>query len=877
MEAATRAIPPVGAASSGTRTAEPRKLVFKSPAAARITLKDLMEALASPNAVERNSAINNALASSAIWHAHGITIRGAARIKHFLTALGILNLSSAPLYLTPSPSVIEWDALSTTARIHTVRRVRPIVFPWTEFAIPVDTELVFNVDSEPSTASRTRRMGDTTLASGYLTETQAAEAPSLYITKWSEEWPIDDVLNNVPWPFSIYISIFRTLMLPILIYVLIACAETLHNTQERIRHVQQTARRTVSRVTELGASASRAVEHQLQTNFPTLYHYVPHHLPTVADITHMLISLPLTVLRGPAQVFESSVQHTTGALNTFLPTSAQLPSPRVIEWYEAQHARAVQRKHEIHATRTRAASQSQDETQPQTRAQPPSPTQAGRAQAESSGAAKQRASSGAGHASGPQMIQIPSSAHTSLYAHGTSPFGGGATVVRRARTRSASTGSPQSATPVLYGGPGPASSWNDWPSRPPLPVRASPTSSPSAASAAFHPSMSASSSAEHVLAGSPTATIPAHRARDTSAMLATEEAAQPEMKRARHGEDYGDTATSGWMQSGEREDVDTAHKHAMGDAGMADQPLGSVASSIRSSMAETSQKGSIAAGSGGSGSGNGVGGGGGKGKKTVTFTPSGIIPASASASGAGPRISPATKTTFTGTGPEGAVAAAAQLKYDTGALGIATDLGVMEPPSASIAAEQLGASLVGEEASPFAVTGDQGHSRSAETSIQQEQQQPQQALTTPERSPSSLSRTQVGSPSFDTGKETHIVHGDPSAELLSTTGSYGTASSSAVPEDTLEGGEEEEDEHGDEGGEGTQPGSGSEPPAAGPRRRHHLFGRRSGSSSSSGHDLGTGIRQKISGLRSKAKRSLLKGGGDVHDHSHGHGRDHGTP
>ncbi|KAK0523488.1 hypothetical protein OC834_005879, partial [Tilletia horrida] len=68
-----------------------------------------------------------------------------------------------------------------------------------------------------------------------------------------------------------------------------------------------------------------------------------------------------------------------------------------------------------------------------------------------------------------------------------------------------------------------------------------------------------------------------------------------------------------------------------------------------------------------------------------------------------------------------------------------------------------------------------------------------------------------------------------------------------------------DDEHGDEGGEGTQPGSGSESPAAGPRRRRHLFGRRSGSSSSSGHDLGTGIRQKISGLRSKAKRSLLKG------------------
>ncbi|KAL9939494.1 hypothetical protein V8E36_001311 [Tilletia maclaganii] len=329
-------------------------LVLKSDSQAKITLKHLIEALTSPDQVTRNSAINNALSSAAIYHAHAITIHGAARIKHFLTALSLFKLSSTSAQVRLSD--IEYDRLSSTAYIRTLRHVRPALLPFHEFQIPVMTTLVFNAHSDAGVPSVDTALAAAAIDDGKtVTRTVGAAAAgsgesgmtSLYITKWDEEWPSDSMFSTVPWPLTIYVSALRSLLLPLLVTLILALSELFYLAQEGTRHIQQQSRRSLSHLAQAISNTAHRTETQLRTTFPTLTYL----LPTLDQALSTLHSLPWNLLSGPARLLESSAQHTTEALNTLLPARAQLPSPRLLGWYEEQHARSVMRKHSIHAAR----------------------------------------------------------------------------------------------------------------------------------------------------------------------------------------------------------------------------------------------------------------------------------------------------------------------------------------------------------------------------------------------------------------------------------------------------------------------------------------------------------------------------------------------
>ncbi|KAE8234619.1 hypothetical protein CF326_g331 [Tilletia indica] len=639
-----------------------RKLIFKPSSTAKATLKTLMEALASNNPVERNSAINNHVAGQAVWHAHGITIQGAARIKHFLSALGMFNLNNNPVRVPLTE--IEWDALSTTARIHTIRRVRPILLPFVEFAIPVDTILVFNADSEPITAMPPLRQRLTALPVGgprappppeestIQSLGPDEEAPALFITKWEEQWPIDSILINLPWPLTIYAAVVRTLLMPLLVMLLIAWAELLFNIHERVRNLSHVGGRAISHISRWTSTATEAAGHQIQHYFPSLYHYPPRSLPSPRRAADATISAALTLLYGPARVLESSAQLTTETLNTFLPASAQLPSPRILEWYEEQHARSLKRQKAIHISRIRASSPRLRQT--------------------SQGTTHTAALAGTSSLSEdvPSIASVPKAPEITS-RKSESHF----------RSSSTSPTSTRSASHI----PGPRHPSSEMKPR----QRASSTSLPT------------SPASRHT---TPAAALSHRRAHDDTSMISDEGAGQPDLKRARHGQ----AEDTGEHEDGQESDVET-------DTGI---ETAEAASSVGSSQLAERKAGHAARS---------------KGKhKAVEFTQHGIIPMSGAGVGsrpADPRVSPATKTTFTSTltDPEGAIAMA-DVKHDTPrahswpASSVGGDAqhgpGTVIPPSASIAAEQLGAALAEDEAATMARSRSSegsGHGRPAAT------------------------------------------------------------------------------------------------------------------------------------------------------------------
>lgn len=80
---------------------------------------------------------------------------------------------------------------SNSATVHSVRYVRPRFFPFIGFAVPVETHLRFNADGGEGGSS--------------------ASESKLYVTKFEDHWPTDQLIKSVP----VFGAVYTTLFTPI--------------------------------------------------------------------------------------------------------------------------------------------------------------------------------------------------------------------------------------------------------------------------------------------------------------------------------------------------------------------------------------------------------------------------------------------------------------------------------------------------------------------------------------------------------------------------------------------------------------------------------------------------------------------------------------
>ncbi|KAK0565080.1 hypothetical protein OC861_003940 [Tilletia horrida] len=342
-------------------TDPPRQVKIQSKSAATVkkSLRDLILSVTSSDAVQRNSAINNCFASQAAWEIRpGIVIHGAARIKHVLDAVNHLTISSKPARIL-SPEV-TWDAPATTVQLVAARSVRPIFFPFIEFSVPVKTTLVLNADSEPDAGRAPQTLSATRGASINVDRAKLTAQPTdstFLVTKWQDEWPLFGPIDSaMAGPLNVYLWMFRTYLIPLALTLFVIWAELLFWVEQRIRRAKNTGTRVamhcVDRALDFINGNSHATEQQ--STGPS------QPIQPRADARAHEGGFFATVkyyAYGPARIFKSSTQLLIESLNDLLPTRAQLPSPRVLDWFEQQHASSLQRRQSIHEIRKRRSTE----------------------------------------------------------------------------------------------------------------------------------------------------------------------------------------------------------------------------------------------------------------------------------------------------------------------------------------------------------------------------------------------------------------------------------------------------------------------------------------------------------------------------------------